>query len=115
MHIPAEIRFTGFRRKGLLRALARKHLPQETVDRVKLGFGVPVDLWFRRDWTDLTQEFILGPQVERRGWFRRGSLQRIVREHCQGADHRELLWALLVLELWLRLVVDGTLSQGDTL
>ena len=113
--IPEDVRFLGCRRKGLLRALARRHLPRETVDRKKQGFGVPVGLWFRRDWTDLTREFILGPHVERRGWFRRQTLERIVGEHRQGAGHDDLLWALLVLELWLRLVVDGTLSQSDTL
>jgi asparagine synthase (glutamine-hydrolysing) len=113
--IPARIRFSGLRRKGLLRALARRHLPRETVDRTKKGFGVPVGLWFRRDWTDLVQEWILGPHVERRGWFRRETLSRVVDEHRRGAAHQDLLWALLVLELWLRLVVDGTLSPTDTL
>jgi asparagine synthase (glutamine-hydrolysing) len=113
--IPTRIRFSGLRRKGLLRALARRHLPRETVDRKKLGFGVPVGLWFRRDWTDIVQEFILGPHVEQRGWFRRQTLERIVAEHRQGAAHQDLLWALLVLELWLRLVVDCTLSPTDTL
>lgn len=113
--IPEEIRFLGCRRKGLLRALARRHLPRETVDRKKQGFGVPVGLWFRHDWRDLTQEFILGPHVERRGWFRRQTLERIVAEQRQGVEHDYLLWAILVLELWLRLVVDGTLNQADTL
>jgi asparagine synthase (glutamine-hydrolysing) len=113
--IPAAVRFRGFRRKGLLRRLARRHLPREIVDRKKRGFTVPVGLWFRQQWTDLVQEFVLGPHVERRGWFRRDALKQIVDEHCNGVDHSGLLWAFLVLEIWLRLVVDGTLSPADTL
>lgn len=113
--IPVSMRFRGFQRKGLLRRLAKRHLPVEIVDRRKQGFTVAVDLWFRDQWTDIVNEFILGPHVEQRGWFRRESLQQIVDEHRSGINRSGQLWALLVLELWLRLTIDGTLSATDVL
>jgi hypothetical protein len=68
------------------RQLAHRYLPAAGVDRRKQGFNAPVDLWFRRD-----------------------ALDRLVQEYARGADHGELLWALLVLELWLQVAVERTL------
>jgi asparagine synthase (glutamine-hydrolysing) len=115
MRIPAAIRFSGGQRKGLLRQLARRLLPTETVDRRKQGFVAPIGRWLRHDWSDLVDDLILGPHVEQRGWFERETLQRFVEEHRQGRDHAYLLWTLVILELWVRISVDGTLAPGDTL
>jgi len=115
MRIPAAVRLSDHQPKGLLRRLARKHIPPAGVDRRKQGFSAPVGLWFRNNWLDLIREFILGPQVEQRGWFRRDALERTAAEHLQGREHGNLLWALLVLELWIRLSVDRVLSASDAI
>jgi asparagine synthase (glutamine-hydrolysing) len=115
MRMPDEVRFSGGRPKGLLRQLARRYLPAAGVDRRKQGFNAPIGLWFRRDWKDLTDDFILGPQVERRGWFRRDSLQRLVQQHAGGAEHGDLLWAMLILELWIRITVEHSIDPDGTI
>jgi asparagine synthase (glutamine-hydrolysing) len=115
MRIPAAMRFRGMEPKGLLRKLARRHLPREVVNRRKQGFSAPVGMWVSGDWTDLIEGLLLGPEIRSRGWFRRDAIQQLVREHRQGKDHAYLLWTLLILEIWLRIVVDGSLSPGDIL
>jgi asparagine synthase (glutamine-hydrolysing) len=114
MKIPASVRFLNGRRKGLLRALARRFLPTELVEHRKVGFAAPVGQWIRRrDWADLIEDLILGPQVEERGWFRRQTLQRLVDEHRQGRNHGQVLWSLAVLEQWLRLAVGRPRDLQD--
>jgi asparagine synthase (glutamine-hydrolysing) len=115
MRIPAVSRFSGGQPKGLLRRLARRYLPAEGVDRPKQGFVAPVGRWLREEWTDLVDDLVLGPHVEQRGWFRRRALQRLVNQQRQGANLDYLLWALMVLELWLRMSIDRTLLPSDTL
>ncbi len=115
MRMPQKVRFRGGRPKGLLRELARRYLPAAGVDRRKQGFDAPIGLWFRLHWNDLTGRFILGPNVERRRWFRREALEQLVEEHARGADHGQLLWALLILELWLQMAVERTLSPEGIL
>jgi asparagine synthase (glutamine-hydrolysing) len=115
MRIPAATRFHGRAPKGLLRSLARRHIPAAGVDRRKQGFTAPINLWFRGSWRDLIDDTVLGGHVERRGWFRRPALERIVQEQRCGANHGSLLWGLLVLELWMRLVVDRTLAVEDVI
>ena len=115
MRMPEEVRFSGGRPKGLLRQLAHRYLLAAGIDRRKQGFNAPVGLWFRRDWNDLTDDFILGPHVERRGWFRRDSLQRLVQEHARGIEYGGLLWAMLILELWVRMTVENAISPEATI
>jgi asparagine synthase (glutamine-hydrolysing) len=113
MRVPAALRFTGGRTKGLLRQLAYRHMPAACIDRPKHGFNTPTGLWVR-NWPDLVQDLVLGPQVERRGWFRRAALEGIVRENSARMKRGSLLWTLMVLELWLRMTVDGTLDPDDS-
>jgi asparagine synthase (glutamine-hydrolysing) len=102
MRIPARLRFGRGEPKSILRQLARRHLPKQCVNRKKQGFVAPIGRWLQRDWTDLVDELVLGPHVEQRQWFRRDMLQQIVAEYRNGIDHGYLLWAFIVLELWLR-------------
>ncbi len=115
MHIPETIRFSGREPKGLLRRLARRYIPAHAVNRRKQGFTIPIELWLRRDWAGIVNDLILGSHVERRGWFQRNALERIVAEHRQGRNNDTLLWTLLILELWVRLVVDKTIGVHDCL
>jgi asparagine synthase (glutamine-hydrolysing) len=114
MSVPVSIRFRGGESKHLLRQLALKYVPEECVNRRKQGFVAPVGAWLRQ-WPDLVDDLILGPHVEQRGWFRRPALQSIVSEHRRGADHAYLLWGLLILELWVRMSLERTISACDKL
>jgi asparagine synthase (glutamine-hydrolysing) len=115
MRIPVAIRFGQGEPKGLLRRLARRHLPVRGVNRRKQGFTIPVGQWLRHEWTDLVDDLVLGSHVEQRGWFCRQTLAQVVEEHRQGRDRSRLLWTLLVLELWTRLTIDRTINAHDSL
>jgi asparagine synthase (glutamine-hydrolysing) len=116
MSLPDDLRFRNHEPKGLLRALARRHLPRMTVDRRKLGFVAPVGMWWSSGkWDDLIEEFILGPHVEARALFQRQSLKQVVEEQRRGKNRSYLLWSLLILEIWLRLTVDRSLQATDEL
>lgn len=104
--IPARIRFRGNEPKGLLRELARRHVPPHVVDRRKKGFVAPVGGWLRGGWRDLVDDLVLGEAVERRGWFRREALERVVATQRAGGGLDYVVWSLLVLEFWLRITVD---------
>ena len=43
--LPAQIKFRGGVAKYLLKKLAQKYLPHDTIYRPKQGFSIPVDAW----------------------------------------------------------------------
>jgi asparagine synthase (glutamine-hydrolysing) len=105
--LPPEHKLDGTRGKRLLRTTLRRVLPHEILERPKMGFGVPLTRWFRDELRELPQEILLDPRALGRGYFRRGEIEDLIREHREHiADHSARLWTLLQLELWHREVVE---------
>lgn len=78
-----------------------------------MGFGVPLEHWFRHELRDFTRDVLLAPQSLGRGYFRPAAITRLVDEHQAGRfDHSGKLWALLVLELWQREWVDREVTAA---
>lgn len=115
--IPSDVRFRDNKAKSILHRLAYQYLPRHTFERPKKGFVTPVWLWFADEWQDLVHEFILGSNVEKRGWFQRDTLSDIFERHKANPTYNTgyLLWTLLVLELWLQMHVEKSLSIHDKL
>ena len=68
-----------------------------------MGFGVPIDHWFRHELKELSNDVLLDDTALQRGYFRREYVEQLLSEHQSNAfDHAYRLWALVVLELWLR-------------
>ncbi|HXU70143.1 MAG TPA: asparagine synthase (glutamine-hydrolyzing) [Polyangia bacterium] len=101
--------------KWILKRMARKLLPRAIVDRPKKGFGMPIARWLRGELSDLCRDALLdGDSLAAAGALRRGELERLLDEHARGAvDHRQRLWALLVLELWQRKNLKQATNAAD--
>src|SRR5437870_2984004 len=68
--LPTRLKLHNLHQKHLLRALARKLLPVENVDRPKMGFGVPIADWLRGELRELAADALLSSQASARGLFR---------------------------------------------
>jgi asparagine synthase (glutamine-hydrolysing) len=91
-------------KEALRRAFARD-LPPETLARDKMGFGVPLDRWFRDELRETAADLLLGGPE--RGLFNRAEIKRLLDEHTTArADHGHRLWCLCMLELWQRHYLD---------
>jgi len=105
--LPSELKLRGRVKKYLLKQAATRYLPASIIDRPKMGFGVPLDRWFRHELQDLARDTLLGPPASERGYFRLDVVRRLLDEHVAGTHYRHYqLWNLLVLELWHRAFID---------
>ena len=101
--IPLQHKIHGRCGKHIFRDTFREFLLPETEKRRKMGFGVPIDAWFRGPLKNFVREILLDPQTLNRGYFRREYVERLLNDHFENRfDHAYRVWALLVLELWLR-------------
>ncbi len=83
-------------------------LPEPVLRCRKMGFGVPLAHWFRRELTELARDVLLDARARQRGYFRPAAVERLLDEHLRGDRSDESrLWALLMLELWHRMFIDG--------
>jgi asparagine synthase (glutamine-hydrolysing) len=112
---PISWKLRGRTGKRMLRSAFAKLLPREIWNRKKMGFGVPLDHWFRGDLKPMTHDLLLSGAAKDRGYFRPAYVERLVREHEQSQfDHAHRLWSLLVLELWMQTWCDSPIQSFTT-
>lgn len=101
--LPDGIRNPRMRLKGLLKDAFRDLLPPGIERRPKMGFGVPLPVWFRNQWRPLLEELVLASDAKIGEWLRPEPVRALCEEHWSGKrDRGHELWALLTLEKWLR-------------
>jgi asparagine synthase (glutamine-hydrolysing) len=105
--MPERMKLRGMTTKYVLRQAMKDRLPEEILSRKKMGFPVPVGAWFRGAWRHLLEEFVVSERALARGLFEPAAVRRLVNGHAAGENHSERLWALLTLEIWQRIFLDG--------
>ena len=77
--MPAGEKFRRGRGKRILLETFADLLPPPIRRRRKMGFGVPLDHWFRHEMRDFAREVLFDPQTQSRGFFRPEAVQQLVR------------------------------------
>jgi len=100
--LPMSLRAAGGTSKGLLRAAVDDLLPSLVRDRTrKQGFTFPFDVWLRAPLGPALAE-ALESAASNASVFRRGAVERLRADYQAGRVHWSRVWAVAVLELWLR-------------
>jgi asparagine synthase (glutamine-hydrolysing) len=112
--LPMSCKIRGWGAKRLLKVAAGDMVPREIVQKRKWGFGVPLAGWFREQkgmgrYLDLLRTSRFGE----RGLFYPQMVERLIRHHLSGdANHSEVLWVLINLELWHQTFLDGAVMAS---
>jgi asparagine synthase (glutamine-hydrolysing) len=105
--LPAEMKLRGRSGKHILKAAMRGIVPDEILDRPKMGFGVPLKHWFRGELEALPRELLLDPAAHCRQYLVGSEVERLLAEHADGRyDHSLRIWALVQLETWHQEVLE---------
>jgi asparagine synthase (glutamine-hydrolysing) len=105
--MPPELKLKKRRGKRILIEAFADLLPASIQTRPKMGFGVPLDHWFRGSLRSLLCDTLLDPKSLGRGYFEPSAIRQLVDEHLSSRwDHSARLWLLLVFELWHQRFVD---------
>ena len=110
--LPEAVKLSGTETKAVFKRAMEPYLPREVLYRRKMGFGCPVGHWLRGELREMAEDVLLGPTAAARGIFRPDYVARLMREHMDGTQqHDTRLWALLMLELWFRMWIDGDVGH----
>ena len=105
--VPADLKLRGGTSKYLLKAAFRGILPDEILNRRKMGFGVPLGRWLREGLKELLVDTVLSDRAMSRGYFNVPAIRQMVQVHLSGSDRFQyLLWDLLLLERWHQMFID---------
>jgi len=95
--------------KWIIKYIARTILPKEIVYRNKVGFSVPLDVWFRGKLRDFTNDLLFSENSFVAGAMNKKYLRELVESHEKGRrDESIRIWTILSLEVWHRVFyADG--------
>ena len=106
--LPSSMKLHGSQKKHVLKQAVTSLPPKSILDRPKMGFGVPLDYWFRGELKEMAYDLLLSQRAIQRGYFHRDVVQQLLDEHVsQTRAWHYQLWNLLMLELWHRMFIDG--------
>jgi len=98
--LPAGVHFDGDGGKALLRALARRHLPEAVWNREKHGFSVPLRANLAGHWRDWVA-FQVGAVKMRAPWLNGSEIAKLWELGQRRRGNPRLLYSLTVLVAWL--------------
>jgi asparagine synthase (glutamine-hydrolysing) len=111
--MPLRLKQTDRQGKLILLETFRDLLPESIQTRKKMGFGVPLDQWFRKELRELLRDSLLDSRASQRGILNPVTVERYIDEHQSGKwDHSYRLWNLLCLEQWFRAFLDTSLPAA---
>ena len=110
--LPPQLKLRGATEKYVLKLAVGRRLPREIVWRRKYGMSVPITDWALGPMAPALEE-LLGPRaLAARGLFREPYVTRLRGGGNDPDETRrrrigERLWALAMLEAWMRVFIDG--------
>jgi asparagine synthase (glutamine-hydrolysing) len=118
--LPTFLKLRNLSGKYILKKLAeRLGVPTPVLDRPKQGFALPLVHWMREELKGDLVEILLERRTLERGYYRKSSLEKLVKEHSTGRrDRSHEIWLLLMLELWHRNFLErrsGTLAESNAI
>jgi asparagine synthase (glutamine-hydrolysing) len=106
LSLPRRYKIKGFETKHILKDVARSLVPAELIDRPKMGFGIPRAEWLRAGMKELVIDTLTDTTATQRGWFNAKEVSKVIDSHMAGEDKDNIIWPMLMLELWARTWLD---------
>lgn len=98
--IPSKYKLVGKDGKHIFKNALKKYLPDDILYRKKMGFGVPVEEWLRKDLKDYGENMVLNGEASRQ-YLEAPMLENFWREHQSRLRNRSTeLWIIMMLNLW---------------
>lgn len=99
MSVPGSRKYAGWRRKWLLREVARQLLPSQLVDAPKRGFNSPVEAWVTGDFADMLSDAV-SSFADDTGTLTATGVRELKQSIQPGPGRAAGMWGLMSLALW---------------
>jgi asparagine synthase (glutamine-hydrolysing) len=106
LSLPRKYKIKRFETKHILKDVARSLVPAELIGRPKMGFGIPRAEWLREEMREMVIDTLTDVTATERGWFNASQVNKIIGSHMAGEDKDNIIWPMLMLELWARSWLD---------
>jgi asparagine synthase (glutamine-hydrolysing) len=99
----------GITTKHILKEALRERIPREIINRKKTGFPLPYERWLQTDLKTHVKDILLDRSSVARGYFNEQQIENVLLRNVD--QYAPEVFTLVILELWHRAFMDGTLRN----
>lgn len=106
-NMPVDYRCNKDATKRAFRIAAKRHIPESTANKKKLGFPVPIRVWLKEDkYYNKVLEKLTGETAKK--YFDTEALKKLMEDHRDGkADNSRKIWTIYVFLIWHEIYIEA--------
>ncbi|WCT11870.1 asparagine synthase (glutamine-hydrolyzing) [Mucilaginibacter jinjuensis] len=99
--LPTEYKYYNRQKKYILKQIVHKYIPQQMMDRPKMGFAIPIEHWLNHELKNLVQTYLSSEKLKEHGLFNIPVVEGIINQFYGGRTEKHLqVWYLLMFQMW---------------
>jgi asparagine synthase (glutamine-hydrolysing) len=100
--LPRTMKVRDGKTKWILRQVLERFVPRPLYERPKMGFGVPVGAWMRKELHDWCESLLDEKLLRQQGYLDAAAVRRMWEQYVAGHDGWQYhLWDVLMFQAWL--------------
>jgi asparagine synthase (glutamine-hydrolysing) len=105
LQTPATLKLRAGATKWILRKAVASSIPEEVLNRRKVGFDTPAERWLSRDHAGWVHDLLLSSKARSRGLMNGAGVERWLAAATRPYWF-DVVWKLVSVELWARIFLD---------
>lgn len=105
--LPGHYKVRGSVTKYLFKRAMEPWLPESLIHRTKMGFGIPRNEWIAGPLAPMVDDLLRSPDSRIYTYMEPQAVGDLIDRHARNASLGGQIWALLMLELWHREVLES--------
>jgi asparagine synthase (glutamine-hydrolysing) len=99
--LPNEYKYHNGTKKRILRDIVHQYIPQELMDRPKMGFAIPIAEWMSNELKELVEEYISESNIKAQGLFNWEYILKLKTAFFNGKKEYDVkIWCILMFQMW---------------
>ncbi|HNS11731.1 MAG TPA: asparagine synthase (glutamine-hydrolyzing) [Bacteroidia bacterium] len=99
--LPSNYKLKDNRQKVLLKDIVHRHLPESIMNRPKMGFGIPLEQWMKKDLKDLFMATMNSDSISMTGVLQPHVIEHMVDAFQSGRlEQFQRIWLVFVFQQW---------------
>jgi len=100
--LPLSMKVLRGQSKYVLRQVLYKYVPEQLIERPKMGFSIPLDSWLRGPLREWAETLLDESRIKKEGFFDPALIRKKWLEHLSARyNWQHQLWVILMFQSWL--------------
>ncbi len=101
LNLPLNLKIREGKGKWILREVLYRHVPKALIERPKMGFCIPLDIWLRGPLKEWATDILSPANLDKHGFLNKQIIYQRLEEHISGRKNwQNELWDVLMFQSW---------------